>query len=312
MLLGSLLLIATVVSFPLYRTAAFDRMLHDEMEAWMQQEGNWPAMNAITLISKKDNGGKTISKVETLMAEIYEQMGVREKETVYYYSLAKADLKSQMNRSDGKTISLRLSSLSGLPQHASLLAGEMYSEDGLDEEGNIEVVISQACMVEAGLLVGETLEYDALKGPDGKKMRLKVTGVYEESVSGDFYWQSTPEELSSVCFMEEHLFHDMFTGDNAGKYTITCVYYSMFEYEDLRAADVEHIREYTDYLTEESPYRSALKEPPYREILNGFAKKQSRIEATLFILQVPVLILLAAFLFMISGQMYDMERNEIS
>lgn len=312
MLLGSLLLIATVVSFPLYRTAAFDRMLHDEMEAWMQQEGNWPAMNAITLISKKDNGGKAISRVESLMAEIYEQMGVREKETVYYYSLAKADLKSQMNRSDGKTISLRLSSLSGLPRHASLLAGEMYSEDGLDEEGNIEVVISQACMVEAGLLVGETLEYDALKGPDGKKMRLKVTGVYEESASGDFYWQSTPEELSSVCFMEEHLFHDMFTGDNAGKYTITCTYYSMFEYEDLRAADVERIREYTDYLTEESPYRSALKEPAYREILDGFAKKQSRIEATLFILQVPVLILLAAFLFMISGQMYDMERNEIS
>lgn len=104
----------------------------------------------------------------------------------------------------------------------------------------------------------------------------------------------------------------MFTGENARRYTITCIYHSMFEYGDIRAADVEHIREYTDYLTQESPYRSTLKEPAYREILDGFEKKQSRIEATLFILQVPVLILLAAFLFMISGQMYEMERNEIS
>lgn len=312
MLLGSLLLIATVVSFPLYRTAAFDRMLQDEIEAWMQQQGNWPTMNTITLISKKDSGGKTISRVETLMAEIYEEMGVREKDTIYYYSLAKAEVNSLMNRSDGKAISLRLSSLSGLPLHASMLAGEMYSEDGLDQEGNIEVVISQTCMVDAGLLVGETLEFDALKGPDGKKIRLKITGVYEEATVGDFYWQNTPEEMNMACFMEEQLFHDMFTGENAGKYTITCTYYSMFEYEDLRAADVEQIREYTDYLTQESPYRSTLKEPAYREILDGFGKKQSRIEATLFILQVPVLILLGAFLFMISGQMYDMERNEIS
>ncbi len=312
MLLGSLLLIATVVSFPLYRTAAFDRMLQDEMETWTRQRGDWPAMNTITLISKKDGGGKTISKVESLMSEIYDKLGVREKETVYYYSLAKADISSLMNRSDEKAVSLRLSSLSGLPRHASMLAGQMYSEDGLDEDGNIEVVISQTCMVDAGLLVGETLEYDALKGPDGNKIRLKVTGVYEEATAGDFYWQNTPEELNMVCFMEENLFHDMFTGENAGKYTITCTYYSMFEYGDLRAADVAQICEYTDYLTQESPYRSTLKEPPYREILDGFEKKQSRIEATLFILQVPVLILLAAFLFMISGQMYDMERNEIS
>ena len=312
MLLGSLLLIATVISFPLYRTAAFDRMLQDELEAYMTAQGAWPTMNEITLISKKDNGGKTIGKVEKLMEEIYGELGVREKETIYYYSLAKADLYSLMNRSDSKAISLRLSSLSGLPQHTKLLAGEMYSEDGLDEEGNIEVVISQACMVDAGLLVGETLEYDALKGPDGKKLRLKVTGVYEEAGVGDFYWQNTPEQMNAVCFMEEQLFHDMFTGDNAGKYTITCTYYAMFEYGDLKAADVGRIREYTDYLTQDSPYKSTLKDPAYREVLDGFEKKQSRIEATLFILQVPVLILLAAFLFMISAQMYDMERNEIS
>lgn len=186
MLLGSLLLVATVVSFPLYRTAAFDRMLQDEMEAWLAEYGSWPTMNTITLISKKDNGGKTIGRVETLMEEIYEEMGVRERDTIYYYSLAKVEAVSQMNRSDSKAAALRLSSLSNLPQHVKMLAGEMYSEDGMDEEGNIEVVVSQACMVEAGLLVGEILEFDGLKGPEGKNLRLKVTGVYEEATVGDF------------------------------------------------------------------------------------------------------------------------------
>ena len=42
MLLGSLLLIATVISFPLYRTAAFDRMLQDELEAYMTARAHGP------------------------------------------------------------------------------------------------------------------------------------------------------------------------------------------------------------------------------------------------------------------------------
>lgn len=91
---------------------------------------------------------------------------------------------------------------------------------------------------------------------------------------GDFYWQNTPEQMNAVCFMEEQLFHDMFTGDNAGKYTITCTYYAMFEYGDLKAADVGRIREYTDYLTQESPYKSTLKDPAYREVLDGFEKSR--------------------------------------
>lgn len=130
MLLGSLLLVATVVSFPLYRTAAFDRMLQDEMEAWLAEYGSWPTMNTITLISKKDNGGKTIGRVETLMEEIYEEMGVRERDTIYYYSLAKVEAVSQMNRSDSKAAALRLSSLSNLPQHVKMLAGKCTLRTG--------------------------------------------------------------------------------------------------------------------------------------------------------------------------------------
>ena len=297
LLLGCLLLTATVVSFPLYRTAAFDRMLQDEFEAYLTENGQWPTMNQLVLISKKDNGGRTISRVEELLNGIYDEMGVREKETICYYSLAKTEAYSLMNRSDVRTISLRLSAMSGLPEHAGMLAGEMYSEDGRDEEGNIEVVISQSCMVDAGLLVGETIEFDALKGPEGETLRLKITGVYEEAAVGDFYWQNTPEEMNAVCFMEEQLFRELFTGENAGGYTVTCSYYALFAYADLKASDVERIREYTAYLTQESPYRSVIEEPAYQEILAGFEKKQSRIEATLFILQIPVLILLGAFLF---------------
>ena len=69
LLIGILLLIATAVSFPMYRKAAFDRMLSDEFRSYLSANGEWSTLNKIVLISKKDAGGKTMSRVEGLMGK---------------------------------------------------------------------------------------------------------------------------------------------------------------------------------------------------------------------------------------------------
>ena len=114
------------------------------------------------------------------------------------------------------------------------------------------------------------------------------------------------------CLVEEKAFREYFTGDRAGKNIITVSCYSMFAYEDLKAGQTEKLAQVTDWLTQESPYRHVVEEPAYREILEVYEGKRMRIQATLFLLQIPVLALQGAFLFMISGQMYDMERSDIS
>ena len=53
LLLGSVLLIASVVSFPMYRNAAFNRMLQDEFEQNLLVEGIWPAKNEMVMISDR-------------------------------------------------------------------------------------------------------------------------------------------------------------------------------------------------------------------------------------------------------------------
>lgn len=312
LLTGIILLIATAVSFPLYRRAAFDRMLCDEFRNYLSDSGEWPAMNRILIISKKEAGGKTISRVEGLMGEIYERLGVTKKETVYYYSLAREEAESLMNRKDLGALSLGLGFLSDLPEHGEILAGEMYSEDGIAEDGCLEAVISQSCMVNSGLLVGETIEFGRLKDQEGNPLRVRITGVFQEADEKDFYWQKPPENLTQDILISEKVFREYFTGDRAGGYTITCNYFSLFEYEDIKAPQVKKLMEETAWLTEESPYRNILSDPAYAGILDTYTKKIKRIDATLFLLQIPVLILLGAFLFMISGQMYDMERNDIS
>lgn len=312
LLLGSILLIATVVSFPLYQAAAYDRMLQDEFTNYIASEGKWPAMNVLSVFVQKEPEGTTVARMEEAVSRICGDLGVTEKESISYYTMTETKFHSTMNRNDAGGLGVCLSALSGLPGHVRMLSGEMFSETGLTEDNCIEVVVSQSAMVKMRLLVGETLELDNLTDAQGNPIRLYVKGVFQQASEEDYYWQIDEQKLNNVMLMDMELFRSMFTGENAERYSYTCSYYPQFEYRDLKASQVDSLMAATVQLTEKSAISSTVARPVYRDILEEYGKKRDRIRATLLILQVPVLIMLGAFLFMISGQMYDMERNEIS
>ncbi len=311
LLLGCVLLIATTVSFPLYQKAAYDRMLQDEFTKYTASEGRWPMLIRMGANCNKDKKG-TLGKIENYSKEIYQVLGVKEYMSVYSYSIFRAVAKSDINRADADSIDLSLSMMTDLDQHAKMISGEMYSEKGVDEEGNIEVVVPQATLVSRGLLVGETLKFDRMRTPDDKEIKVKVVGVFTKDEQDKFYFQDNPETLFENCFMNPDLFREIFLGDNAVGYNITINVFDLIDYESVSASMVENINTQTEYLCNKSAYKSVIRQPGYQSILEEYEIKRVRISATLLILQIPVLVLLAAFLLMISGQMYEMERNEIS
>ena len=233
LLLGSILLIATVVSFPLYQTAAYDRMLQDEFQKYIAMEGKWPTINSFSIVSQKERNGATISRMEGLMESVYGELGVTEKETVSFYTLTTMNIRSELNRQDAENASLKLGALSDLPAHAKMLSGEMFSESGLTEDGCIEVVMSQSAMVNLKLLVGETIVFSDLRDTEGKEIRMYVKGVFDPVSSKEEYWQVKPEQLNNSVLMNLDLFRSMFTGEKAGKYTVSCSYYTLFGYEGI-------------------------------------------------------------------------------
>ena len=312
LLVGSILLIATVASFPMYRSAAFDRMLRDEFEQALIETGEWQSMLDMNITSERGSDGSTIPQMEAFVKELYHRLGVTERETVMYYNTIKSKAHSLMNREDLEEIYVRVGMLTEFPEHMKLMAGEMYSESGRAEDGSVEVLISQECMVASGLLVGETLEFERLTEVSETPLRIKIVGIYGEESSTDFYWQVKPSQLSDVCLMKEEVFREVFCGQSAGRHVINGSYYMLFEYNDLKDSGVSGLYTETKALLSDESYRKIVNHADYLTLLESYESKKTRIDATLFILQMPVLVLLCAFLFMISAQMYDMERNEIS
>lgn len=312
LLLGCILLIATVVSFPIYRNAAYDRMLNDEFKNYISSEGKWPTLIKANATSKKDATGGTIKTMETFAPTFYSEMGVSEKYTYTHYYILSSPMSSDLNRPEVKETQIKLSAIDNIEKYSEIIIGEGLSESGVTADGAIEVLVSQSCLVDRKLLVGETFTFDLLKDINGNPIKVYIKGVFDSSKEDIYFWQSTPESFNDSVFMKMDLFREMFTGENARKYQINVSYVAMFDYDQLNADDVERISEKTKYFTEESSFRSVIKEPDYPSIIESYNRKLSRISTTLVILQVPVLVMLAAFLFMISGQMYEMEKNEIS
>ena len=309
LLLGCVLLIATVICFPLYKDAAYNRMLQDEFENELFETSKWPAVLRFSVTSQSRDKGEAVQKLENLMGTLYDSLGVKEKQTISHYYLLQTDAVSLMNRDDVSGISTRLGFMTDLEEHIRIVSGECYSEDGLTPDGAIEVVVSQACMVSQKLLVGETLAFDRIYDANDEPIRIYIKGVYVEDDNEDYYWQEHIGEKSGYCLMNEKLFRELFMGEHIEKYTLNGKFYALFDYQGIQYTDVPHIVEYTSYLTEKSMYRVATERPEYQNILEDYIKKETKIKATLTILQIPVLVMLSAFLFMISGQMYQMERN---
>jgi len=304
LLLGCVLLIATVISFPLYQNAAFDGMLHDQFEERLLETGEWPAKIRTVAISKKDTGGAELNAMEDLMHGLANFLGVETKENTFFYRLQKFRLNLLHSREDFDVVSLRLSYLTDFPKHVSVLSGKMYSETGYSEDGFIEVVVTQDCMVANNLLMGDEFQFESLKDENGNPYKVRIVGVIKENAN-DFYWDIGADELKDAFVIEENLFRRLFIENGkANDYTLTCCYCFLFEYAEVRAEQVDQMLK----TLENSEYKVSV----FSGVLSQFQAQRGRIMATLFILQVPVLVLLAVFLFMISGQMYELERNEIS
>lgn len=312
LLLGCILLIATVVSFPIYRSAAYDRMLNDEFKNYITNEGKYPTLIKASATSKKDKTGGTFKSMENFPESFYNEVGVEEKCTFVMYNLLSVTMSSEMKRADAKELAVKLATIKDMDKYSNIIAGEPISESGLNENGAIEVLVSQDCLVSKGLLVGETFQFDRLYLPDGSPIRVYIKGVFDKDEAEPYFWQTTSDTFLDCVFMNTDLFNQYFSTDTSGKYSINLNYTAMFDYEKISADQVADIIDRTKYFTEEGSYKRVVKSPEYLNVFDDYNRKLSRISATLLILQVPVLVMLAAFLFMISGQMYEMEKNEIS
>lgn len=313
LLIGNILLISVAVSHPLYRTSSFQRMLTDEFKAYEESKGEWPTIFSLSYRKSGDTKGTSIETVQAFVDKTQEGYGVDLKYNLRFFSLNEIKIIPEVERDNLRDRSIRVSCLTDIWDHIDLVSGRL-PKGGLDEDGYLEVVVSQSAEQTQDLLLDETFTSEKFTDIDGNPIKIRVVGIFVKLDENECYWQDSMKKLNKEAFVSEETFSQLFTGtyDKQTKYGLGMYWYQVWDYSSIKPSDVKHIRKYSEELQNDKVYARAISESDYKSILDSYSLKAKKVEASLLILQVPAMLLLCAFLFMISGQMLEMEQNEIS
>ena len=306
--LGNVLLIAIACTNPMYSQAVLQRTLTQDMNQYLIESNRYPGAVSVkssySLYSEEEN-----AKIENA-GRIFEQwiteMNVPTLAKVTY-NLCNVDAKSAHL---DKSSRVQAVSYADVADHIKLIHGEMYSPE--IEDNVVEVIVTEKTYVKQNLMLGEELELTKVKTEDGKPYRMRVVGIVESKDEQDPYWESSPNDWSTRFLMSESAFQKVFENP-ANRPSFTKGFYCVLDYTQMKveqAADVLQITEIRQEELENMKYTYVTVN--FKNTLSEFIPKEQKLNVTITMLQIPTFVLLFAFIFMVSGQMLDMEQNEIS
>ncbi len=115
------------------------------------------------------------------------------------------------------------------------------------------------------------------------------------------------------CFIDEEVFYSCFYEDNVSIRSIERKWTLLFDYTSINAIQAQNMLDSAKYLiteAEKSGFTAASVN--FEKTIEEYIRNAKQVNITMWILLVPILVLLAAFNFMVSRQMLDIEKNEIA
>ena len=315
LLIGNIFLISIACCNPLYTDAIQKKSLANSMSEYIIENNRYPGTivvdAAITVLKGENNADKFVEAIG-YVEEIKESMRVKIKESVEHIYLPNIPGVTESKYGDSvKELKLSIGAIANLEEHVHIVSGEMFSNEPVN--GVVEAIISEKGLVKQKLLLGETLEFDAIRDENNKPLKIRIVGVFENSEENDVFWVNSPSTFTSEILISKDIFKERYEDYENLRYGLRGAWHILLDYNDMQENQL------TDILERTQKYKNLFKEDSaytfrayYEDLLEEHVKDRRMVQATLLVLQVPILMLLAAFIFMVSRQILEIEQNEIS
>ncbi|HHY82475.1 MAG TPA: ABC transporter permease [Clostridiales bacterium] len=316
LLIGSILAVAMVSSIPMYTDGVLQRMLIKDAEDYQVQTGYYPGRYHVkgsfyTNYVPEDRARAfrvfdrniTNEKIPGIELPVISQARLI---TMDYFSA----LPEKQREEKPIKRNVRLEGLQDIADHIEIIHGRLFSKE--KQDGLYEVIVTEQAMKELDLRLNEVLLLTDMIKRIEEPIKVKVVGVFQNKDTQDPYWfQSLAPYKTSMLLDYDLLYQDFIQTDST---LITgAQWYFAFDYHAMTLDSIPGILEanqqHLDYYKE---YRSLEWKFPILPILEDYHKREARLKLTLWMLQVPILLMLAFYLFMVSQLTIENEKNEIA
>ncbi|NLO47478.1 MAG: ABC transporter permease [Clostridiales bacterium] len=315
LLIGNILLVAIAASSPMYTKASLQRMLTETFSNYVEENGRYAStaylVATVNPYSRADSSYVANFINEDKMAQnMAGELGITAKHVLRNIGLTEV-VTHPVGMESQRSQTVEIAFLSGLEDHINIVNGSLYEETVIN--GVIEAVVSQKALINMDLIIGEELVVDELEWPDGSPVKIKIAGVFDSDEKDDGYWYKSPSTYTTQLMIPENVFNQL-TGDYGSlPYKLKGLWFVILDYTGITTDNAEFIYSKTeDYTQAHNKINNISYRNYYGDILEQYLVDAKRTTVTLRILQIPIYALLAAFIFMVAGQILEMESSEIS
>ena len=307
LVLGLTFLVAAVACQPMFKGGSLDKMLLDTFEKQAQQENQYP-----TVIGR--SGSYKTQKYDSVSKVLGGIHGYRD---VWNEYLSEIDILSEQVKISMKKEGSQGSygskgnylSVSYMPQilaHIDIATGVDYQNKEGIPQGCIAAILPESVMDNYEITVGETLTFTNWKNSKDQPLKLYITGIFHQKDNNDLFWYMRPNESKIDVFVDEA---DMdYVLQNYEAEQVYYSFYEMLDYRDINHKNAENIQYYLNEFksADEKFFESC------NDLLISYLENKKTVNITLWVLEIPMLGLVLAFIYMVTGQIVESERGEIA
>lgn len=305
-LLAGITLLAAIFScHPMFEKGAANQILQTAFSDYAKEKNEFPAV-----IRRSENYELSgAADVETLKKRMdaYEKKWLEYLETDVVESGRVLMLTGNTSKTnlESATRFLTICWMQGLAEHTEAPDGVSFSEASL-QEGIFPCVISESMMDMYGMVVGEKIFVYYEGGESKKTIPFEITGIIRQSSDYDNYWNTPLEEYNKCFFVSEEtmdaLLKTCFFSD------IHCSQQLLLNYTQIDCAEVPL---YISYL-EQFQQADSLLTFNFLKTLENTREQEKSAVFILTVLELPCVILLLLFIYMVSSQILQFEEGEIA
>ncbi|MBR1764836.1 MAG: FtsX-like permease family protein [Ruminococcus sp.] len=314
LLVGFIMASAMMSTIPIYMNASLQRMLVKDMEEFQIENDIYPGAYNTTYSVKMDivasKQREIIDGVNKLVGDSYNELGcpaVNEKtylaDEYLYATSASIEDSSSAPR-------LTLGAMTNIEDHIKLKSGRMY-EKGIRSDGVLEVIATEKALKVSRLIPENIYEIANVFRPD-ITTRIEIVGTFEISGDSDSFWgENIDEEYANTLFMD----YDTLYGEALDTGAVNVSYMAKRYAMDYQKLDMNNIDEFLKLCDDQAAVYKKSKisfNLPVAQILANYGDRADRLRLVLWLLQIPVIMMIIVYLFMVSQLNVEQEKNEIA
>lgn len=308
LLLGIILLVAVASCNPMFKNGALDMLLSSKFDTAMEENNSFPAVigrNGSCATEKYADSDAVFGRIESYGKMWNSYLEVPEAEKQEWLEIDGGYTQSNLTH----RITNNLVYMPDLLEHVTVTYGADY-DSAQTEEGVYPCIVSQRYLDDHDMVVGETFTVDTglsdVTDSSGNPLRYQITGVFEEKDYSDYFWYVGLADMDKRVFVNKSDFDEI-----VAKYGILTIYYSdyrMLDYSKITHSNASDILYYIQsFADSDKNFMENMS-----SVLIDYRGDAKTIGIIIWVLELPVLVLLLAFIYMVSSQILEMEDGEIA